>query len=259
VPEEIGPRSPTEKEVVYQHSLPAQPKPSAYHFAADPKHLGRRSAFFARAPHWGRNLLITRNFACRGPGGGLSPRRQAAGSPASAGFLLCPCACCRLFRRLFLEHLRTPSMPANCVSFSGLGNLPDRREFNLLAWPLRGKRMGRLCQETLAAPAGARLRRPATTHRVAISNIRLRISKLASAPPVERYRDKGQQKDHDAFCRGIHPPVSPPRLPNGFQRIRYYGLLGKICSPARETGRCRNYWHGASSRAPAPSGLSGPA
>ena len=43
---------------------------------------------------------------------------------------------------------------------------------------------------------------------------------------LERLPRHRSAENADAFCRGIHPPVLLHALPEGFQRIRYYGLLG---------------------------------
>ena len=125
--------------------------------AADPKHLGAEIGFFAVLHTWGPNLLHHPHLHCVVPGGGLSSGWQHWIS-CRDGFFLSVRVLSRLFRRLFLEYLSTPSMPANW-SFSPRWNHSGTGFPGYLAPAARG-RMGRLRQTAFRwTRAGVGLRR----------------------------------------------------------------------------------------------------
>src|SRR6202043_1613138 len=75
--------------------------------AADPKHLGAEIGFFAVLHTWGQQLLYHPHWHCVVPGGGLSPDGSRWVSCRRPRFLLSVRVLARLFRRLFLEYLKT--------------------------------------------------------------------------------------------------------------------------------------------------------
>src|SRR6202795_4865220 len=91
--------------------------------AADPRHLGARIGLTAVLHTWGSALTHHPHLHCIVPGGGLSPDGERWIS-CRPGFFLPVRVLSRLFRRLFLEQLRTAFRKGK-LRFSG--DLADLR------------------------------------------------------------------------------------------------------------------------------------
>src|SRR5215469_14778745 len=193
--------------------------------AADPKHLGAEIGFFAVLHTWGSNLLHHPHLHCVVPGGGLSPNRTQWIS-CQAGFFLSVRVLSRLFRRLFLEHLLKAFDAGKLAFYSSLESLRDRSSFLDYLAPLREVDWVVYAKRPFAGPEQVLDYVGRYTHRVAISNNRL--LDIAAGKVTFRYKDYrhgAQQKtmtlEADEFIRCFLLHV----LPDGFQRIRYYGFL----------------------------------
>jgi hypothetical protein len=193
--------------------------------AADPKHLGAEIGFFAVLHTWGSNLLHHPHLHCVVTGGGLS----ADGSQwisCRAGFFLPVGVLSRLFRRLFLEYLLKAFDAGKLEFFSSLASLRDRSSFLDSLAPLREAEWVVYAKRPFAGPEQVLDYVGRYTHRVAISNNRL--LDIAEGKVTFRYKDyrhEAQQKtmtlEAQEFIRRFLLHV----LPEGFQRIRYYGFL----------------------------------
>ena len=193
--------------------------------AADPKHLGAEIGFFAVLHTWGQNLLHHPHLHCVITGGGLS----ADGSQwisCRDGFFLPVGVLSRLFRRLFLEYLLKAFDAGKLQFFSSLESLRDRSSFLDYLAPLREAEWVVYAKRPFAGPKQVLDYVGRYTHRVAISNNRL--LDIAEGKVTFRYKDyrhDAQQKtmtlEAEEFIRRFLLHV----LPEGFQRIRYYGLL----------------------------------
>src|SRR6266853_3428083 len=194
--------------------------------AADPKHLGAKIGFFAVLHTWGSNLLHHPHLHCVVPGGGLS----ADGSrwiSCKPGFFLPVRVLSRLFRRLFLEHLQNAFDAGKLRFFTALENLRDHRQFDRYLAPVRKAEWVVYAKRPFAGPQQVLDYVGRYTHRVAISNNRLLdIDDGTVRFRWKDYRDDKAQKtmtlEADEFIRRFLLHV----LPQGLQRIRYYGLLG---------------------------------
>jgi hypothetical protein len=193
--------------------------------AADPKHLGAEIGFFAVLHTWGSNLLHHPHLHCVIPGGGLSPDRTQWIS-CQAGFFLSVRVLSTLFRRLFLEYLLKAFDAGKLEFFSSLELLRDRSSFLDYLAPLREAEWVVYAKRPFAGPEQVLDYVGRYTHRVAISNNRL--LDIAEGKVTFRYKDyrhDAQQKtmtlEADEFIRRFLLHV----LPDGFQRIRYYGFL----------------------------------
>jgi hypothetical protein len=193
--------------------------------AADPKHLGAEIGFFAVLHTWGSNLLHHPHLHCVVPGGGLSPDRTQWIS-CQAGFFLSVRVLSRLFRRLFLEYLLKAFDAGKLEFYSSLELLRDRSSFLDYLAPLRKAEWVVYAKPPFAGPDRVLDYVGRYTHRVAISNNRL--MDIAEGKVTFRYKDyrhDAQQKtmalEADEFIRRFLLHV----LPDGFQRIRYYGFL----------------------------------
>jgi len=193
--------------------------------AADPKHLSAEIGFFAVLHTWGQNLLHHPHLHCVVTGGGLS----ADGSQwisCRAGFFLPVGVLSRLFRRLFLENLLKAFDAGKLQFFSSLESLRDRSSFRDYLAPLREAEWVVYAKRPFAGPEQVLDYVGRYTHRVAISNNRL--LDIAEDKVTFRYKDyrhDSQQKtmtlEAEEFIRRFLLHV----LPEGFQRIRYYGFL----------------------------------
>jgi hypothetical protein len=206
--------------------------------AADPAHLGAEIGFFAVLHTWGQNLLHHPHLHCVVPGGGLSSdaTRWIACRP---GFFLPVRVLSRLFRRLFLQYLEKAFQAGKLAFFSALEQLHERAAFLRHLAPVRTAEWVVYAKPPFAGPRQVLDYVGRYTHRIAISNDRL----IAIDDDKVCFRWKDYRNGRplgtmtlpaEEFIRRFLLHV----LPNGFQRIRYYGFL---CNRYREQklARCR--------------------
>jgi hypothetical protein len=167
-------------------------------------------------------------------GGGLSPdgTRWVACKP---GFFLPVRVLSRVFRRLFLDGLIALHGNGQLAYFGDLDTLADAEAFASYLAPLRKTEWVVYAKPPFGGPEAVLAYLSRYTHRVAISNHRL-VS--ADADTVTfRWKDyrikrgdrmKVMRLDTHEFIRRFLIHV----LPDGFHRIRHYGLLA---SAARKT------------------------
>ena len=206
--------------------------------AADPKHLGAELGFFAVLHTWGQTLLHHPHLHCVVAGGGLS----ADGSrwiTCRPNFFLPIRVLARLFRRLFLADLET-AFDAKKLTFCGrLEPLGDRRVFLRHLGPARKADWCVYAKPPVTGPEQVLAYVARYTHRVAISNNRLLdIDDGKVRFHWKDYRNGNRQKTMtlaaDEFIRRFLLHV----LPEGFQRIRYYGFLANRYRE-QKLARCR--------------------
>ena len=206
--------------------------------AADPKHLGAEIGFFAVLHTWGSNLLHHPHLHCVVSGGGLSPDGTQWIS-CRAGFFLSVRVLSRLFRRLFLEQLVKAYDAGKLKFFSSLESLRDRPSFLDYLAPTRATEWVVYAKRPFAGPEQVLDYVGRYTHRVAISNNRLLdIAEGKVSFRYKDYRHDAQQKtmtlQAEEFIRRFLLHV----LPEGFQRIRYYGFLANRYRE-HKLARCR--------------------
>jgi len=207
--------------------------------AADPKHLGAEIGFFAVLHTWGSNLVHHPHLHCVVAGGGLC----ADGSQwicCRDGFFLSVRVLSRLFRRLFLQYLVKAFDSGELEFFSSLQPLRDPSTFLDYLAPLREAEWVVYAKRPFAGPEQVLDYVGRYTHRVAISNNRLLdISEDKVTFRYKDYRHEAQQKtmrlEAEEFIRRFLLHV----LPEGFQRIRYYGFLANRYREEKLT-RCRD-------------------
>ncbi|PUB08264.1 IS91 family transposase [Yoonia sediminilitoris] len=195
--------------------------------AGDPKCLGARVGMTSVLHTWGSALTHHPHIHMIVPGGGLSPdgTRWVASKP---GFFLHVRVLSRLFRRLFIEGLMALHRTGQLAFFGNLNGLSDARAFAAYLTPLRKTEWVVYAKPPFGGPKAVLAYLSRYTHRVAISNQRL-VS--ASADTVSfRWKDyrikrgdrmKVMRLDTNEFIRRFLMHV----LPDGFHRIRHYGLL----------------------------------
>jgi hypothetical protein len=195
--------------------------------AADPKHLGARIGLTAVLHTWGSALTHHPHIHVIVPGGGLSPdgSHWIACKP---GFFLPVRVLSRLFRRLFLEGLAALYEVARLGFFGDLAPLTARGAFDAALAPLRRSQWVVYAKRPFAGPQAVLAYLSRYTHRVAISNSRLiALDEAGVTFNWKDYRIKGRDRlktmtlDAAEFIRRFLLHV----LPNGFHRIRHYGLF----------------------------------
>jgi hypothetical protein len=224
VPQPIAAIALQNKETVYNILFRAAAE-TLRTIAADPKHLGAQIGFFAVLHTWGSAMTHHPHLHCVVPGGGISPDGTRWISCRS-NFFLPVSVLARLFRRLFLDYLGQAFDAGDLRFFSSLEPLRMRDAFLSHIAPCREKDWVVYAKRPFAGPEEVLKYVARYTHRVAISNDRLLdINDGKVQFRWKDYRDSNRHKtmtlDADEFiCRFLLH-----LLPDGFQRIRYYGFL----------------------------------
>jgi hypothetical protein len=224
VPEEIAAIALQNKRAVYGILFHATAETLRL-IAADPEHLGAEIGFFAVLHTWGQNLVHHPHLHCVVPGGGLSPdgKRWISCRP---DFFLPVRVLSRLFRRLFLEALQKAFDSGKLRFSASLEALGDRQAFVRYLSPLKKAEWVVYAKRPFAGPQQVLNYVGRYTHRVAISNDRLLDIENDRVRFVWKdYRDNNEQKTMDLPAEEFIRRFLLHVLPDGFQRIRYYGFL----------------------------------
>ncbi|MFG1375186.1 IS91 family transposase [Xanthobacter oligotrophicus] len=210
--------------------------------AADPRHLGTRIGITAVLHTWGSALTHHPHIHAVVPGGGLSTdgSRWIAGR---ARFFLPVRVLSRLFRRLFLDGLRALHAAGRLAFFGDLAPLVDARAFEAMLAPLRRAEWVVYAKRPFAGPAAVLAYLSRYTHRVAISNSRL--LSMDERGVTFRWKDyrarakasgsnwiKAMTLPADEFIRRFLLHALLHVLPDGFHRIRHYGLFASAVRAA---------------------------
>jgi hypothetical protein len=220
--------------------------------AADPKRLGARIGMTAVLHTWGSALTHHPHIHMIVPGGGLSPE-GSSWIACRPGFFLHVQVLSRLFRRLFLEGLLDLHRSGHLMFFGDHARLAEIGAFAAWLAPFRKSQWVVYAKPPFGGPEAVLAYLSRYTHRVAISNSRL-VSADAGTVAFQwkNYRIKQGDRQKvmrlttDEFIRRFLIHV----LPDGFHRIRHYGLLA---SAARKSNiaKIRNLL-GAALPVPAP-------
>jgi hypothetical protein len=225
IPEEVAAIAYQNKKVVYGILFRAAAE-TLRTIAADPRHLGAEIGFFAVLHTWGQNLLHHPHLHVVATGGGLA-RNNTQWMACRPGFFLPVRVLSRLFRRLFLTDLQLAYDSGRLRFSSSLLELNNPLAFTRYLSAARKKEWVVYAKRPFAGPQQVIDYVGRYTHRVAISNNRLlHIADDQVSFQWIDYRHLHRQKRMtlaaDEFIRRFLIHV----LPTGFQRIRYYGLLG---------------------------------
>lgn len=208
--------------------------------AAEPRHLGAEIGFVAVLHTWGQTLQHHPHLHCIVPGGGLAPDGQRWVACRPTFFLPVP-VLSNLFRRLFLEAL-DQAFQAGELAFRGaLTHLNQVDSFAGLLRTARGIKWVVYAKPPFGGPEHVLDYLGRYTHRVAITNSRLtRFEDGNVSFRWKDYRDHDRPKimtlGVDEFIRRFLLHV----VPDGFQRIRHYGLLGNRARGSK-LARCRQF------------------
>ena len=204
---------------------------------ADPKHLGCRLGVTLVLHTWGSNLSHHPHVHGIVPGGGIS-REGERWIACRPGFFLPVRVLSRLFRRLFLEQLQMAHDRRELAYRGNLSQLADSEAFADWMKPLRQIDWVVYSKRPFAGPEAVLSYLARYTHRVAISNSRLlRFDDRGVTFKWKDYRAKGSARyktmtlTTEEFIRRFLSHV----LPQGFHRIRHYGLFANTCRQANLT------------------------
>jgi hypothetical protein len=193
--------------------------------SADPTHLGARIGFSAVLHTWGQTLMLHPHLHCVVPAGGLSADRTRwiACRPR---FFLPVRVLSSLFRGLFLDYLNQAYVQGKLQFAGSLENLVHPVAFNRLLIMARKKKWVVYAKRPFGGPQQVLDYLGRYTHRIAISNHRLLALEDGRVSFSWRdYRDSGAPKqmtlEVEEFIRRFLMHV----LPDGFQKIRYFGLM----------------------------------
>jgi hypothetical protein len=206
--------------------------------AADPKHLGAQLGVTAVLHTWGQNLDHHPHVHCIVPGGGISPNGDEW-VRCRAGFFLPVRVLSRLFRRLFLQGLSMLHAAGGLAFFNDLSGLRSPAAFNAYLAPMRRVEWVVYAKRPFAGPTQVLRYLARYTHRVAIANSRL-IS-FADGKVCFRWKDYRQDGQGKLMTLGAGEFIRRfllHVLPDGFHRIRHYGLFANGHRAAK-IAKCR--------------------
>ena len=195
--------------------------------AADPKHLGARIGLTAVLHTWGSALTHHPHAHIIVPGGGLSSDGQhwIACRPR---FLLSVEVLSRRFRRLFLERLTAAHQAGRLEFFAHQAGLAEPPRFKAYVAALRKVEWVVYAKRPFGGPGAVLTYLSRYTHRIAIANSRIvAFDGTRVTFKWKDYRAKADARyklmtlDVDEFIRRFLIHV----LPDGFHRIRHYGLF----------------------------------
>jgi hypothetical protein len=197
--------------------------------AADPKHLGARIGLTAVLHTWGSAMTHHPHLHVIAPGGGLSPD-AGAWIPCRRRFFLPVRVLSRLFRRLFLDGLLALHRTGRLLFFGELAALAGPHAFATAAAPWRRKEWVVYAKRPFGGPQAVLAYLSRYTHRVAISNSRLIA--MDGRGVTFRWKDyrarsagRGWIKTMTLAAHEFIRRFLLHVLPDGFHRIRHYGLL----------------------------------
>jgi predicted Zn-ribbon and HTH transcriptional regulator len=195
--------------------------------AADPKRLGARVGITSVLHTWGSALTHHPHVHMIVPGGGISldGERWVACRP---GFFLPVRVLSRLFRRLFLERLLAAHQASHLKFLGNHTALADPQAFAAYLAPLRRTEWVVYAKRPFGGPQAVLAYLSRYTHRVAIANSRLIAFDHANV--TFRWKDyRADGRDRQKVMRLATGELIRRFLihvlPQGFHRIRHYGLL----------------------------------
>ncbi len=195
----------------------------------DMKRLGAEIGLIAVLHTWGQNLMDHPHLHCIVSGGGLSEDGNKWIKPRKSGkkdFFVHVNVISDLYKKKFLYYTKEAYKTDKLKFVGKIGALEDRKEFLELIKSLYTKKWITYCKRPFGGAEAVIKYLGRYTHRVAISNHRIRDIKEGKV--IFDYKDykngsiiKQMSLDAEEFIRRFLLHV----LPEGFYKIRYYGIL----------------------------------
>ena len=224
IPQCLAPLALQNPKVVYDLLLRTAAR-TLQEIAANPRHLGARLGFFTILHTWGQTLVHHPHVHCVVPAGGLADDGRTW-KPCRPGFFLPVRVLSRLFRGKLLAELAEAFREGRIELYGRLADYRSSAAFGRLLHEARRTEWVVYAKPPFGSPDQVLAYLGRYTHRVAIANSRL--VRLEEGQVSFRWRD---YRHHDKlkvmtlaageFIRRflLHT------LPDGFHRIRHYGLL----------------------------------
>ncbi len=216
----------TNKAVIYDALFKAASQ-ALLTIAADPRHLGAKIGVTMVLHTWGSALTHHPHVHCIVPGGGIAPAGKSW-IACRHEFFLPVRVLSRLFRRLMLQRLAAAHGEGELNFFGDHAELNDDGVFRAFLKPLHRTDWVVYAKRPFAGPDQVLSYLARYTHRVAIANSRLVAFEGGRVTfRWKDYRREGQGRyglmtlHGDEFIRRFLLHV----LPDGFHRIRHYGLF----------------------------------
>jgi len=193
--------------------------------AKDPKFLGATIGVTSVLHTWGQNLAFHPHIHCVVPGGGLSVDGLRF-VRSSKKFFIPVKVISRKFRGKFLYLLKNAYENGELCFFNDARSLTMKSNFQALIDHLYSKDWIVFCKKPFKSPAHVVKYLGRYTHRVAISNSRIKTFDDDSVSfTLKDYKDGSKSKimklSATEFARRFLLHV----LPNRFVKIRHYGIL----------------------------------
>jgi hypothetical protein len=195
--------------------------------AADPKHLGAKIGFTSVLHTWGSAMTWHPHVHVIVTGGGISIEGEHW-IECRKGFFLPVNVLAMLFRRLFLEKLIAAFDADKLQFFGDLAGLAEPAALKRHLAPVRKIKWHVYAKRPFAGPDAVLAYLSRYTHRIAISNSRLiAMDETGVTFRYKDYRAEGKERmkvmtlSGPEFIRRFLLHV----VPDGFHRIRHYGLL----------------------------------
>jgi hypothetical protein len=227
---------------------------------ADPRHLGATLGFLAILHTWTQTMQHHPHVHCIVPGGGLSPDRSRWVKSRDK-FLLPVAVLSCLYRKKFLAYLAEAAR-AGSLQFAGVtAHLASATGFEAFLQEQQDKAWVVYAKPPFGSPEQVLKYLARYTHRVAISD--RRIQSIQGDTVTFGYRDNASGLQREMTLDGVEflRRFLLHVLPQGFVRIRYFGLFANRVRALNVT-RCRELLAatapGDSSCRPAPARASKP-
>ncbi|MCD4692497.1 MAG: IS91 family transposase [Calditrichales bacterium] len=197
---------------------------------ADEKHVGALTGMIAILHTWGQTLINHPHLHCIIPGGGISEDRKRWLCPKKSKknkkFFIHVNIISDLFKKIFLSYLKKAYKKGELIFEGKISYLIDPSEFNGFISKLYNKKWITYCKRPFGGPKQVLGYLGRYTHRVAISNNRLkRIEKGRVYFDYKDYRDGGKTKEMSLEIYEFIRRFLLHILPYAFPKIRYYGML----------------------------------
>ena len=223
VPEQLRMVVSQNKEVLYSLMYKATAE-TIFELAKDKKYLGAKTGFFSVLHTWGQNLHYHPHIHIALVGGGLTDLRRWRSSGKK--FFIPVRVLSKLFRGKFLASLKSLYYDRKLEFFGQTSGLEGSGAFESLLAKLYKTDWYTYTKRAFSGPQAVLKYLARYTHRIAIANSRIvSIGENTVSFNVRSHDDAGGAGlltlDGPEFIRRFLLHV----LPNGFVKIRYYGIL----------------------------------
>jgi len=211
----------------------------------DPKHIGAEIGVIAVLHTWGQTLTDHPHLHCIVPGGGLTTDLRKWKYPKKARhkkFFIHVNVISDLYKKKFLFYLKKCYKNEELKFIGKVKDIGSKKEFCKLLNELYEKKWITYCKQPFGSPKQVIEYLGRYTHRVAISNSR--IKRIEKEKVVFEYKDYRDSKKKEMalspveFIRRFMLHI----LPDGFFKIRYYGMLSNR-KKKKALQRCREILH----------------